>query len=90
MGKEWGVTRAETDTSEDVGASTFRERKPQPNHRCPVQRLKLASERKQEIDTRLQTRQTTQRGKDTGREKSYYSHNARWREGLQPDLSRRG
>ena len=66
-----------------------RERKLQPNHRCPVQRLKLASEREQEIDTRLETRKTTQRGKKTGREKSYYNHSARWREGLQPDQSRR-
>ena len=32
------------------------ERKLQPNHQCPVQRLKLASEREQEIDTRLETR----------------------------------
>ena len=45
-----------------------RERKLQPNHRCPVQRLKLASEREQEIDTRLETRKTTQRGKKMGRE----------------------
>ena len=53
-------SHAEAGTGEDAGRKYVRERVFQPNHRCSVQRLKLASKREQERDTRLQTRKTTQ------------------------------
>ena len=69
MGKNKGVARAEAGTGEDAGSKYVRERVFQPNHRCSVQRVRLASEREQERDTRLQTRKTTQTNKYVGLER---------------------
>ena len=90
MGKNKGVARAEAGTGEDAGSKYVRERVFQPNHRCSVQRVRLASEREQERDTRLQTRKTTQTNKYVGLErKTVTITGARCRKWLQPDQSRR-
>ena len=91
MGKNKGVTHAEVGTGEDAGSKNVREGESfcqTPDARCNGE--KLASERERaKRHTCFQTRKTTQRGKKTGRERFYYNHSARWREGLQPDQSRR-
>ena len=79
-------SRAEAGTSEDAGSKYVRERVFQPNHRCSVQRLKLAREREQERDQRLQTRKTTQTNKYVGLErKTVTITGAQCNKGLQPN-----
>ena len=87
MEKNRAVARAVA--GKDDGNKYVRERFCQtPDARC--NREKLVSERESK-ETRVlrNTGDDTQRDKKTGREKSYYNHGARWREGLQPDRSRR-
>ena len=89
---EWerlGESRAEADTGGDAGSKYVREREcfcQTTDARCNGE--KLASEREQKRHACLQTRKMTQRSKKKGREKFYYNHSARWREGLQLDQSR--
>ena len=86
-------SRAEADADRDAGNKHVRETESfcqNPGARCNGEKLAMIESKETRVlqitgdDT-----ETTQRDKKTGKEKSYYNHGARWREGLQPDQSRR-